>query len=227
MEESMRTRRWESQMVATGSPLPETVTGKGREYRVDELAQVAGTTVRNIRAYQDRGLLAPPRRLGRVGLYSEAHLARLRLLGALLDRGYSLANIAELLGAWEQGQDVAAVLGLEAALSAPWADRPVQFVTVAELVEAFGERATPLLSEAVDLGLLVAEDRDRYRVANPAALEVGRLLVAAGVPLEAVLSTAGRLRSDVDDIARRFVGLVQTHVVGPPGAPLDGVELRG
>ncbi|MGH8988021.1 MAG: MerR family transcriptional regulator, partial [Acidimicrobiales bacterium] len=129
--------------------------------------------------------------------------------------------------AWEQGQDVAAVLGLEAALSAPWADRPVQFVTVAELVETFGERAMPFLTEAIDLGLLAAEDGGRYRVANPAALEVGRLLVAAGVPLEAVLATARRLRSDVDAIARRFVGLVQTHVVGPPGASLDGVELRG
>ncbi|MFB9386717.1 MerR family transcriptional regulator [Pseudonocardia petroleophila] len=39
----------------------------GREYRIDELAHTAGTTVRNIRAYQDRGLLPPPRRVGRVG----------------------------------------------------------------------------------------------------------------------------------------------------------------
>lgn len=31
------------------------------EYRIDELARLAGSTVRNIRAYQDRGLLPPPR----------------------------------------------------------------------------------------------------------------------------------------------------------------------
>jgi hypothetical protein len=30
------------------------------EYTVDELARVTDTTVRNVRAYQDRGLLAPP-----------------------------------------------------------------------------------------------------------------------------------------------------------------------
>jgi DNA-binding transcriptional MerR regulator len=30
------------------------------EYRIDELAREAGTTVRNVRAYQERGLLAPP-----------------------------------------------------------------------------------------------------------------------------------------------------------------------
>ena len=31
------------------------------DYRIDELAREAGTTVRNVRAYQDRGLLPPPR----------------------------------------------------------------------------------------------------------------------------------------------------------------------
>ena len=40
------------------------------EYRIDELARLAGATVRNIRVYQDRGLLAPPRRDGRVGIYT-------------------------------------------------------------------------------------------------------------------------------------------------------------
>jgi DNA-binding transcriptional MerR regulator len=30
------------------------------EWSVDELARAAGTTVRNVRVYQDRGLLDPP-----------------------------------------------------------------------------------------------------------------------------------------------------------------------
>ena len=40
----------------------------GREFTIDELARVAGTTVRNVRAYQDRALLAPPERRGRAGV---------------------------------------------------------------------------------------------------------------------------------------------------------------
>ncbi|MHB8439272.1 MAG: MerR family transcriptional regulator, partial [Acidimicrobiales bacterium] len=79
---------------------------EGREYRIDELARATDTTVRNVRAYQDRGLLPPPRRQGRVGWYSEVHLTRLRLIGQLLERGYTLANIRELLDAWESGQNV-------------------------------------------------------------------------------------------------------------------------
>jgi DNA-binding transcriptional MerR regulator len=80
------------------------------EYRIEELARVAGTTVRNVRAYRDRDLLDPPRRHGRVALYDDTHLRRLRLIASLLDRGYTLANIAELIEASERGLGVADLL---------------------------------------------------------------------------------------------------------------------
>ncbi len=99
--------------------------GEGRpEYRIDELARQAGTTVRNVRAYQDRGLLPPPRRQGRVGFYSEFHLARLRLIGALLGRGYTLSNITELIAGWERGKDLGELLGPGTALIGSWSDEP-------------------------------------------------------------------------------------------------------
>jgi nitronate monooxygenase len=105
-------------------------------YRIDALAQLAGTTVRNIRAYQDRGLLPPPRRIGRVGLYSSAHRSRLELVGRLLARGYSLANIAELLAAWEQGRDLADLLGAEATPMAP-RTRPAEVTDARWLIDRF------------------------------------------------------------------------------------------
>ncbi len=82
------------------------------EYRIDDLARAAGTSVRNVRAYQDRGLLHRPRRVGRVAVYDESHLSRLRIVGELLDRGYTLGNIKELLTAWDAGQSLDALLGL-------------------------------------------------------------------------------------------------------------------
>src|SRR5437763_16581390 len=134
------------------------------EYRIDELAREAGTTVRNVRAYQDRGLLPPPRRSGRVGLYTDAHLARLRLIGQLLERGYTLANIAELVSAWERGQDIGELLGLDAALVQPWSDEVPGSITAAELNELFGDDPDAL-RQAVNLGLLEREeDGDRFRV---------------------------------------------------------------
>ena len=64
-----------------------------RELRIDDLAREAGTTVRNVRAYQDRGLLAPPRREGRVAWYGEGHLVRCHIPPADLPREPDRASV--------------------------------------------------------------------------------------------------------------------------------------
>jgi DNA-binding transcriptional MerR regulator len=81
--------------------------------RIDETAQVAGVTARNIRAYQSLGLLRPPRLAGRVGLYDAAHLRRLRAIGRLQARGFSLAGIKGLFDAYDRGEALGTVLGLD------------------------------------------------------------------------------------------------------------------
>jgi DNA-binding transcriptional MerR regulator len=91
----------------------------GTSYRVDDLAHLTGVTVRNIRAYQERGLLHHARRVGRVSLYDDTHVARLRIITSMLDRGYTSAPILELLAAWEGGRDLADVLGLDHPLAPP------------------------------------------------------------------------------------------------------------
>ncbi|MBV9409965.1 MAG: MerR family transcriptional regulator [Acidimicrobiia bacterium] len=187
------------------------------EYRIDELAREAGTTVRNVRAYQDRGLLPPPRRSGRVGLYTDAHLARLRLIGQLLDRGFTLGNIAELITAWEQGQDLAELLGLEAELVQPWSDEVATTISLDDLNELFGQD-DDALREAVKLGLLEPEEGgDGFSVPSPRLLHAGAELVAAGIPLDAVLNHARQLARDTDRIAARFVELVSANVFEPYG----------
>jgi DNA-binding transcriptional MerR regulator len=187
------------------------------EYRIDELAREAGTTVRNVRAYQDRGLVPPPRRSGRVGLYTDAHLARLRLIGQLLERGYTLGNIAELISAWERGQDIGELLGLEAALVQPWSDEVAMTISLEDLNELFGED-DDALREAVKLGLLEPEEGGaHFRVPSPRLLHAGAELVAAGIPLDAVLNHARQLDRDTDRIAARFVELVAANVFEPYG----------
>ncbi|TDD94169.1 MerR family transcriptional regulator [Actinomadura rubrisoli] len=186
------------------------------EYRIDELARASGSTVRNIRAYQDRGLLPPPRLEGRVGLYDESHLARLRLIGKLLGRGYTFAIIKDLLSAWETGKDVGEVLGLEKVLTDPWSDEIPGTATYGELVAIFGtglgdDEVARMLERTVELGLIEPEG-DAFRVPSPRLLHVGAELVGAGIPLDAVLDIAGQIRDDCDVIAGRFVNLVQEHV---------------
>lgn len=194
------------------------------EYRVDELAREAGTTVRNVRAYQDRGLISPPRREGRVGLYSEAHLARLKLIGQLLDRGYTLANIGELIEALERGHEVGELMGLGEALTGQWSDEVPTYITPEELLEMFGDQASvELLQEGMRFGILEPED-DRFRVASPRLLRAGAELAAAGIPLDAVLEELRKLRRDMDRVAGRMVAMAEKHIFSPYGDELPPPE---
>jgi DNA-binding transcriptional MerR regulator len=89
------------------------------EYRLDQLAALSGVSVRNIRAYRERGLLDAPRREGRWAFYSDRHLAQLRAVNELLRKGYTSAHIAEFLDGTRQGRDLADVLGLQRAVFGP------------------------------------------------------------------------------------------------------------
>lgn len=191
--------------------------GAPAAYRIDDLARAAGMTVRNVRVYQDRGLLPPPRRAGRVAFYSDAHLARLRLIGALLERGYTFAQITDLVGAIESGRDLGAVLGLEAALTAPWSDEQPELLTAAQLRERFGGQANRrALSRAVAMGLL-HRSGSRFVVVSPRLLSAAADLVAAGVPLPVVLDLAADLQRALDGIAERMVATFTAAVLPAPG----------
>ena len=58
----------------------------------NDLARAAGTTVRNVRVYQDRGLLPPPEVRARVGYYNAEHVARLRPILDLQADGFVMVQ---------------------------------------------------------------------------------------------------------------------------------------
>ncbi|HET6166818.1 MAG TPA: helix-turn-helix domain-containing protein, partial [Marmoricola sp.] len=70
---------------------------EGELLTVDELAAVTGMTVRTTRYYAGLGLLPPPTRRGRMAYYSTQHRARLELIRALQDHGFTLAAIEKYL----------------------------------------------------------------------------------------------------------------------------------
>src|SRR5918997_1057500 len=125
---------------------------------IDELARLAGTTARNVRLYQERGLLPPPERRGRVGLYGPSHLERLRLVLALIGRGYPMAAIRELLEAWAERRSLGEVLGFEEVLSQPFTDQQPRVVSLEELAALFPGDDEQALGRAVELGVLVPTD---------------------------------------------------------------------
>src|SRR5215467_7763282 len=77
--------------------------GTDAEYTIDQLAQVTGMTVRNIRAHQSRGLLPPPLVRGRTGYYGPEHVARLRMILDMQADGFNLNAIQRLLASTPPG----------------------------------------------------------------------------------------------------------------------------
>ena len=191
-----------------------------REYRIGELAREAGITVRTLRYYQERRLLPPPRHEGRVGWYSQSHLDRLRVIGQMLDRGHTLGGIGELLSAWEQGYDLADLLGFERAMTTSWSDEVAVPVTVADISALLGGQLTPeVLEEAVRLGYIEV-DGDRVIHVSRRLLDTTTALVREGIPLPAILAAGRELQAGLDEMASLFVELVITHVLARGrGAP--------
>ena len=66
-------------------------------FGISVVADLVGTGVQNLRAYERRGLIEPARTSGGTRLYSEADVTRLRRIAELLAHGLNLAGIAMVL----------------------------------------------------------------------------------------------------------------------------------
>ena len=83
--------------------MKERATTSPRRWRVGELADATGLTVRTLHHYEHVGLLAPRSRTeGRQRLYDERDVRRLYRICALRDLGMSLADIRRI---FEAGRD--------------------------------------------------------------------------------------------------------------------------
>lgn len=158
---------------------------------IEALAGRTGMSVRNIRAHQSRGLLAPPDVRGRTGYYGEGHVARIELIRDLQAEGLNLEAIRRLLeGA---GDSSAAVLDFTRALIAPFEDKRPE----ATLRRAANELAD--LGIGPEAALEVAETMRRH------ARGVARAFVALFV--EAVwepFERAGRPEEDWPKVREAF-----------------------
>ncbi|GAA1251117.1 MerR family transcriptional regulator [Kitasatospora nipponensis] len=196
-----------------------------REYRVEELAAAAGITTRTLRFYRERKLLPPPRKEGRIAWYGESHLARLKVIAELLERGHALGGIAELIGAGESGRDVAELIGLEDAIISPWSDETPVSLSWSELADAFGDQLTEAnTAESLAQGYVTVTDEGITHVSRR-LMDATTALVAEGVPLAAVLDASRKAQEYADAVAEVFVGLIRDQLLGalaahdplPPG----------
>lgn len=189
-------------VVTSAEGMPD---GDDRELTVDQLAARAAVTVRNVRAYAARGLLPPPRMVGRTGYYGREHIARLLLVREMLAEGYTLAMIERTLtSAPPTGSS--ATLALHRALLAPWLPPEPETTTGAELAARAGvPEDTAVVDSLVELGLVERVDDARLRVLDPALLTAGIQVLGLGVPPEALIAAQEQVNGHVRDIARTYV----------------------
>jgi DNA-binding transcriptional MerR regulator len=198
------------------------------EYRVEALAAAAGVSVDTVRFYQGRGLLDVPRRSGRIALYDDEHLARLRRVKSLQQRGFNLGVIARILGGELDAADEALVGAVVAGTDDD--GRPEEFWTLAELGTRAGVPAA--LLEALEReGVLVPRHRQgpaRYTQADLEALQAGLTLLELGLPLGEVLDLARAHQEGARLVAERAVDLFDRHIRqarrGEEGAAAELVE---
>jgi DNA-binding transcriptional MerR regulator len=194
------------------------------EYRIEQLARTAGVAVDTIRFYQGKGLLDAPRREGRVTWYGDAHVERLRRIKELQQQGFTLTVIQRFLAGELEASDEALV----AAVTHPTAPHTL---TLAELAERSGV-AEPLLASLEQAGLLVpitGGEEPRYPAGDLAAIAAGMKLIAAGVPLGALMELGKEHAAAIDRTARQAVDLFDRYVrerIQAEGGETEAAERR-
>ncbi len=201
--------------------------GVDRELTVDQLAARVGVTVRNLRAYSARGLLPPPRMVGRTGYYGREHVARLLLVREMLAEGYSLAMIERTLASAPANASTT-TLALHRALLAPWLPPEPETMTGAEIAARAGvPEDSSLVERLVGLGLVERLGDGDLRVLDPALLAAGLQVVRLGIPPDDLIDAQARVNEHVRAIAQTYVQMfVRTgwQAFVDAGAPPEQVE---
>ncbi|MDJ0362901.1 MerR family transcriptional regulator [Rhodococcus sp. H29-C3] len=184
------------------------------EYRIDDLAHAAGTTSRNVRAYRERGLLQPPEKRGRVGIYDDSHLARLRLIDLLLQRGFTTSHISDFITGWENGKDLAEVLGLQNAVTEQWSKDDTVEVPLSLVDEFLGD--SDQLTRLQSLGLARVEG-DTCVFTDPELLGSFSSLSEYGLTIGKLIDVHERIHAAVDGIAKDMIGTAKKHITDVHG----------
>ena len=174
-------------------------------------------TSRNIRAYQAGGLLPPPERHGRVGLYNDEHRARLEVIRDLRARGLGLGTIATVLDRAPGGSRADLSAFAQAMTSSLFlsAERPT-VMTADEFYQTWGEQLTAQTIERVlRIGLYRRIDDEKYEVLSPTIEQYGRELAQLDIPLTVVLDLSENLLEHARAIARSYVQVLIDYVLRP------------
>ena len=211
-------------------------------WRVEELAEVSGTSVDTIRFYQKRRLLDAPRRDGRIAWYGPEHVERLARIRELRLRGLTLALIGRLVRGELDATDepLATAVATAAASSSgsssfgtsssisssPTALATTQsghlghteeLISLAELAVRSGV-PVEMLGPVINAGLLApttVEGEARFMPGDVRVLQAGLELIGAGLPMNDVLNLARTHHERTRATAEEAVAMFDAHIRTP------------
>ncbi|WP_026919345.1 MerR family transcriptional regulator [Gordonia shandongensis] len=187
------------------------------EYRIDDLARESGTTTRNIRGYQERGLIPKPLRRGRVAIYTERHLAKLRAINKLLGNGFTLSHSATFLT--DPRARIGEALDLSEVLGEQWSKGHGTQVTRADLEAMLGPLDEATLAALVDADIVRPTGRAGvYATADDAIVaNLGRL-VDRGMPLARLIEVHAEFADRLGGAVRVLMQAAHEEIIRRRGA---------
>jgi DNA-binding transcriptional MerR regulator len=181
------------------------------ELTIDQLARRVDMSARNIREWQRLGLVSPPARRGRVGIYSDEHVARIERVKKLRTDGLPLDLIRRLIETGT-GSEVD-IRHLANEVLDPIAATGSISIPRQEFVDRFGHEAFDALAE---LGL--GSDRgdgDVVTVRDAATLELIEQLSQLGISTSRLTAALVEVRRHQRDIARLVINVYREDVWAP------------
>ncbi|HET8559924.1 MAG TPA: MerR family transcriptional regulator [Marmoricola sp.] len=184
----------------------------GEWVTVDELAAATGLTVRTTRYYAGLGLLPPPERRGRVAWYGAAHRARLDLIRALQDHGFTLAAIERYLSRVPLDASVED-LALQRAMLTSWTGDRRDTMTRRQLGERAGRRLTDEDLDVLERLRALRREGDRFEPLAPFDITVE--VLGLDVPVDSMVEASEAIDRHMDALADELTGILRTKVLAP------------
>jgi DNA-binding transcriptional MerR regulator len=180
---------------------------------VDELAAVTGMTVRTTRYYAGLGLIPPPTRRGRMAFYSAEHRARLELVRALQDHGFTLAAIEKYLSRIPEDASVED-LAVQRVMLTSWKSGGHEEVTRRQLEARVGRTLSDGEVERLEAmtGILPT---DRGTFALLPAFDVSVKSFDLDISLDSLVSAGEAITRHMDALADELTAILKDQVLAP------------
>lgn len=186
---------------------------------IDELARRVDMTARNIREWQTNGLVPPPQRRGRIGIYNDGHISHIQRIKSLRLQGFPLDVIRRILE--QSGESAPEIRRLATGVLSPANPTGSMEMKRVELAERFGDDAERYLA---DCGLIDLVDEELLVITDTRTFDYVEKLVATGLPLDKVAGALAHMTDHQMASMQAFVDLYRDEVWEPflrAGQPND------